>query len=124
MFKNSRIQTLLVLAVGMSLGYGAANGHLRFNWPADAAPAGSQAASSRPVDSAPAEHPGCCMEGNPTGIMLAQAGKAADQKAPAGKRPNILFIMGDDIGWMQPSCYHHSLMVGETPNIDCCGRCT
>ena len=26
--------------------------------------------------------------------------------------------MGDDIGWMQPSCYHRGLMVGETPNID------
>src|SRR6266571_547609 len=34
------------------------------------------------------------------------------------KKPNILFIMGDDIGWMQPSCYHRGLMVGETPNID------
>jgi arylsulfatase A-like enzyme len=31
---------------------------------------------------------------------------------------NILFIMGDDIGWMQPSVYHRGLMVGETPNID------
>jgi arylsulfatase A-like enzyme len=39
-------------------------------------------------------------------------GQAAD------KKPNILFIMGDDIGWMQPSCYHRGLMVGETPNID------
>jgi arylsulfatase len=26
--------------------------------------------------------------------------------------------MGDDIGWMQPSCYHRGLMVGETPSID------
>src|SRR6201987_1031836 len=34
------------------------------------------------------------------------------------KKPNILFIMGDDIGWMQPSCYHRGLMVGETPSID------
>ncbi len=34
------------------------------------------------------------------------------------KKPNILFIMGDDIGFMQPSCYHRGLMVGETPNID------
>src|SRR6478735_9742416 len=34
------------------------------------------------------------------------------------KKPNILFIMGDDIGWMQPRCYHRGLMVGETPNID------
>src|SRR6185436_11324072 len=38
--------------------------------------------------------------------------------AAADKKPNILFIMGDDIGWMQPSCYHRGLMVGETPNID------
>ena len=36
----------------------------------------------------------------------------------AQQKPNILFIMGDDIGWMQPSCYHRGLMVGETPNID------
>jgi len=34
------------------------------------------------------------------------------------KKPNILFIMGDDIGFMQPSVYHRGLMVGETPNID------
>ena len=34
------------------------------------------------------------------------------------EKPNILFIMGDDIGWMQPSVYHRGLMVGETPNID------
>jgi arylsulfatase A-like enzyme len=38
--------------------------------------------------------------------------------AAQDKKPNILFIMGDDIGWMQPSCYHRGLMVGETPNID------
>ena len=39
----------------------------------------------------------------------------------AGK-PNILFIMGDDIGWMQPRIYHRGLMVGETPNIDRIGN--
>ena len=38
--------------------------------------------------------------------------------ASAQQKPNILFIMGDDIGWMQPSIYHRGLMVGETPNID------
>lgn len=37
-------------------------------------------------------------------------------------RPNILFIMGDDIGYMQPSIYHRGLMVGETPNIDRIGQ--
>ena len=38
------------------------------------------------------------------------------------KKPNILFIMGDDIGVMQPSIYHRGLMVGETPNIDRIGN--
>src|SRR5262249_28500410 len=42
--------------------------------------------------------------------------------APTEAKPNILFIMGDDIGWMQPSIYHEGLMVGETPNIDRCGK--
>ena len=41
-------------------------------------------------------------------------------------RPDSLTIettvMGDDIGWMQPSIYHRGLMVGETPNIDRIGR--
>src|SRR6476646_3005464 len=38
------------------------------------------------------------------------------------KKPNILFIIGDDIGWMQPGIYHQGLMVGETPNVDRIGR--
>jgi arylsulfatase A-like enzyme len=45
----------------------------------------------------------------------------AAAQAPAQK-PNILFIMGDDIGWMQPSIYHRGLAVGETPNIDRIGN--
>jgi arylsulfatase len=49
---------------------------------------------------------------------------AAQQQPPAGQqqKPNILFIMGDDIGWMQPSIYHRGMMVGETPNIDRIGN--
>jgi len=53
--------------------------------------------------------------------VLAMAAGHADAQT-AGKKPNILFIMGDDIGWMQPSIYHQGLMVGETPNIDRIGR--
>ena len=30
----------------------------------------------------------------------------ASSHAADAKKPNILFIMGDDIGWMQPSIYH------------------
>src|SRR5580704_14834257 len=42
--------------------------------------------------------------------------------AQQGQKPNIIFIMGDDIGWMQPSIYHRGLMVGETPSIDRIGN--
>ena len=48
------------------------------------------------------------------------AGAPATAQQP--QKPNILFIMGDDIGWMQPSIYHRGLMVGETPNIDRIGH--
>ena len=34
--------------------------------------------------------------------LLAPAALAQTEK------PNILFIMGDDIGWMQPSIYHQA----------------
>ena len=36
----------------------------------------------------------------------------------ASEKPNILFIMGDDIGIMNVGAYHQGIMVGETPNID------
>src|SRR5258708_34964865 len=52
-----------------------------------------------------------------SGIALLGLSLPAIAQAPASK-PNILFIMGDDIGWMQPGIYHRGLMVGETPNID------
>ena len=47
---------------------------------------------------------------------------SATVNAATTDRPNIMFIMGDDIGWMQPGIYHQGLMVGETPNIDRIGR--
>jgi hypothetical protein len=36
---------------------------------------------------------------------------------PNGK-PNILFIMGDDIGWYNVSAYNLGVMGYRTPNID------
>jgi arylsulfatase A-like enzyme len=53
---------------------------------------------------------------------LAAVTTASHAVAQEQQKPNILFIMGDDIGWMQPSIYHQGLMVGETPNIDRIGR--
>jgi arylsulfatase len=55
-------------------------------------------------------------------MLLAAMAAAGTASAQQQQKPNILFIMGDDIGWMQPSIYHRGLMVGETPNIDRIGQ--
>src|SRR5438876_10611286 len=34
------------------------------------------------------------------------------------KKPNILFIMGDDIGMWNIGAYHRGMMAGRTPNHD------
>jgi arylsulfatase len=50
------------------------------------------------------------------GQKLVVAAKATS--ATEGKKPNILFIMGDDIGWMQVGAYQNGLGYNTTPNID------
>jgi len=34
------------------------------------------------------------------------------------QRPNIIAIMGDDIGWFNIGTYHRGMMAGKTPNLD------
>jgi arylsulfatase A-like enzyme len=34
------------------------------------------------------------------------------------QRPNIVFIMGDDIGWSNIGVYNQGIMAGRTPNLD------
>ena len=34
------------------------------------------------------------------------------------KKPNIIFIMGDDIGWSNIGVYNQGIMAGRTPNLD------
>src|SRR5690242_5376087 len=53
---------------------------------------------------------------NLTSCATAQTGGGAG--ATAGKRPNILFIMGDDIGMWNIGAYHRGMMAGRTPNLD------
>ena len=37
---------------------------------------------------------------------------------PSGQRPNIVVIMGDDIGWSNIGAYHQGVMYSTTPNLD------
>ena len=57
-----------------------------------------------------------------TAALLLTAQLWAPAAVAQASKPNILFIMGDDIGFMQPSIYHRGLAVGETPNIDRIGQ--
>jgi arylsulfatase len=36
----------------------------------------------------------------------------------AQEKPNIVFIMGDDIGWSNIGVYNQGMMAGRTPNLD------
>jgi arylsulfatase A-like enzyme len=49
----------------------------------------------------------------------ARVGEAqAQQPSATGRPPNILVIMGDDIGWFNIGAYHQGIMSGKTPNLD------
>ena len=48
-------------------------------------------------------------------ITVANAPAAAQQQQ---QKPNIVFIMGDDIGWANVGVYNQGMMAGRTPNLD------
>ena len=56
------------------------------------------------------------------GGFLVPTSQAQTDEAPAaaqnGKKPNIVFIMGDDVGWFNIGAYHRGIMSGKTPNLD------
>ena len=43
---------------------------------------------------------------------------ADDNPEEQVKKPNILVIMGDDVGWFNIGAYHRGIMSGKTPNLD------
>ena len=43
---------------------------------------------------------------------------AVAQAPPTGQKPNIIVIMGDDIGWSNIGAYNQGIMSGRTPNLD------
>jgi arylsulfatase len=56
-----------------------------------------------------------------TGLLreTAQAGGLiASANAQPARKPNILVIMGDDVGWFNIGAYHQGIMSGKTPNLD------
>ena len=61
----------------------------------------------------------CCSVGAWHGRERSKSRRASQQQAAAsGKQPNILVIMGDDVGWFNIGAYHQGIMSGKTPNLD------
>jgi arylsulfatase A-like enzyme len=50
-------------------------------------------------------------------FIIALNAEAPAQQANQAK-PNILVIMGDDVGWFNIGAYHRGIMSGKTPNLD------
>ncbi|HTX54630.1 MAG TPA: sulfatase-like hydrolase/transferase, partial [Candidatus Baltobacteraceae bacterium] len=51
-------------------------------------------------------------------VLLAVLALTAGPVAAADKKPNIVVIMADDVGWYNIGAYHQGLMAGRTPNLD------
>ena len=113
MFKNPKAQMALVLLVGLLAGYAAASGKLNLFSKGDArSPEQSSATSPLSAD----EEKG---KDERAGVLLAAHNSAVQQKTAAtGKKPNILVIWGDDIGYWNVSAYNRGMMGYRTPNID------
>jgi arylsulfatase len=52
-------------------------------------------------------------------VWITLGGSAiAQAQGEGGKPPNILVIMGDDVGWFNIGAYHRGIMAGKTPHLD------
>ncbi|HVV99610.1 MAG TPA: arylsulfatase [Planctomycetaceae bacterium] len=110
-----RFQFIVAIAVGGVLGNAAANGRLNLFQRSEAQPVAS------PAEAVPAAKVSCC-NGADQERLLALADTdptTARQKSGANsKKPNIVFIMGDDVGMWNISAYHRGMSSGKTPNLD------
>jgi len=113
---SSRPIPILTLLVGGLTGWAAASGRFESLLNADI----KSAACSVESPSCPLAGD-CCKETSKAAALATIAAhnqRVSTAAAQNGKKPNILMIMGDDIGWFNPSCYHSGVMGYQTPNID------
>ena len=51
-------------------------------------------------------------------LAMTLANLPATAQQQQQRKPNILIIMGDDVGWFNVGAYHQGIMSGKTPNLD------
>jgi arylsulfatase len=61
------------------------------------------------------KHVGTLLFAVATSLALALVSGAAMAQQ---NKPNIIMIMGDDVGWFNIGAYHQGMMAGKTPNLD------
>ncbi|MDR3638541.1 MAG: arylsulfatase [Isosphaeraceae bacterium] len=118
MYRRTRLQAVVLVAIGSLLGYAVANMDRSRSAGAAAAPAPALVTSAE-ATAGPAA--ASCLNSLDRGQLLALAARneaVAAEAAQAGKKPNILVIFGDDIGQTNVSAYSMGLMGYRTPNID------
>ncbi|HTN04306.1 MAG TPA: arylsulfatase [Planctomycetaceae bacterium] len=126
MLKRSSVSAIAMIAVGGLLGFAAAS--VEFRPAAHAAISGKSTQSAPGVDlsmesATPCGTTGqsCCSNLLNREVQVALAGHnelALASLAQSGKQPNIVVIMGDDIGIWNIGAYHRGMMAGRTPNLD------
>ncbi|HEX5271940.1 MAG TPA: arylsulfatase [Gemmataceae bacterium] len=108
----------LVLSVGLLAGYAVASGKFNPFQRTDARRLESRSAFDEQAGE-PAPAPCRADDVSKPGVLLAAHNGAVRQKAAeSGKRPNILVLWGDDIGYWNVSAYNRGAMGYRTPNID------
>jgi arylsulfatase len=119
--KSGKVRSFALVGLGALLGFLAASKGVSTSSRADApTPPGAVATTAAQV----AEAPPCCTEAKGRSALLTQTGAiaatvtATTAPASAAKKPNIVFIMGDDVGWFNIGAYHRGMMSGKTPNLD------
>ncbi len=51
-------------------------------------------------------------------LLAAAAALSTAAIAQQQRPPNVLVIMGDDVGWFNIGAYHRGIMSGKTPSLD------
>jgi arylsulfatase A-like enzyme len=119
MLRRIHVSALSSVAIGALLGYAAASGNLnpsRWVSIAQASPGATAELEAAAPERTTGFGDGVSREELTVLAINNQKVSAAAQKS--GKKPNILVIWGDDIGWFNVSAYNHGLMGYKTPNID------
>ena len=125
MHRTTKLQIVFSLAIASLLGYLAATARILPPSTAHANTATPEGAADLVNSAAVPTLQPCCRQGfgeellfADAGTEIAQAQAGRPQAATTGKKPNIIFIMGDDVGWFNIGAYHQGIMSGRTPHLD------